>query len=1121
MRIQKNFFVIKIDFMGNFLLRKSLKAKGKILAAGIFVFGLYLSSVFVSQCKKESSKSPPPTQVGGLPVISDKDIVKAPKLDEAISEVSPPQSISIRVLKKEDIKELNPIPPEYGGAFKAKEGDILVETEKIRAIIQRPSKEIREIGVSTYAGNIIDVDIKREDGKFHDILGEENWFWFLGHTIKPQKIGVLEGKQNVIVVLGELDLLDYINANGLAGTVFKRFIPNYELPFKVDEVKPLKVAKYFVFSDGRYIKIIDVACSTSEEPIEKFFFADIIDSGGSGEFFIPSSDLQGFGYVSPLPTGLSVFRMSSFAFVSEEVDSSYGIFHFKDGNFTDDNVVLVVSGVALLGYGMLDGDPLNSLLQVAMGTSSRFIEIKPKECIMNQKYFVVGNGSPSSLSDEFFRIRQKREKFNLYEVQGKVNVDNLPYLPSRPRVAVFKGNELITTAIADQRGNFKLLLPEGEYKFIAELKELPPSQPKIVKVPEQLKVSFDLGSVAKVIVSAVEVYEKDGNIVEKNIPAKVSFLCVGPCPKKICKGKECEVKSTSFRDYVYDPLPEGVQEVVFLAKGERTEVNLPPGTYKIVVSRGMEYSRYEREISLSPGSETEIKAILHKVADTPGWISADTHVHAVNSPDSPVSLIDRVITFAAEGVDVIISTDHDWLTDYEPAIQLVGVSEFLASLVGQEITTFSYGHFNAYPLRRDETKPSDGALDWAEKYDRFQKYGIPESEKEKYRFLRSLHPREIFKNAHLMKPDNLKRNIVQVNHPRSGGMGYFDYVLVDTLNFTTTQDPCMHRIFPPQGQCGTSKEIGGKDTGLFIPFEILADMNNLERFDAIEVYNSYYEIPTVINDWFTFLNHGIHITAVACSDTHQKVQVISGIGRTFAWVGPGNDLPQKFREDVLVQSTFVDSMADGKVFITNGIILDEFKVCGFRGGGEVCAEMGRSNMKNITSGFKVKLKLKSADWVDFDTLRIFINTPKTAVKSGEAKTNLPEPFFVSEITPYISEKNIGGISFKWREFSIDLPIAPPTDDFWVVVMVSCEKKCEPNPMFPVITDKNVKPILITNPIYIDQNGDEKFTPSKPTYADSGISRRAPDFKTKEDVKKLDKKKLKELFIKALETLHIH
>ena len=72
-------------------------------------------------------------------------------------------------------------------------------------------------------------------------------------------------------------------------------------------------------------------------------------------------------------------------------------------------------------------------------------------------------------------------------------------------------------------------------------------------------------------------------------------------------------------------------------------------------------------------------------------------------------------------------------------------------------------------------------------------------------------------------------------------------------------------------------------------------------------------------------------------------------------------------------------------------------------------------------------------------MRIFINTPKTAVKFGEAKTNLPEPFFISEITPYISEKNMSSISFKWREFSIDLPITQKADDFWVVAIVSCEK----------------------------------------------------------------------------------
>jgi hypothetical protein len=33
-------------------------------------------------------------------------------------------------------------------------------------------------------------------------------------------------------------------------------------------------------------------------------------------------------------------------------------------------------------------------------------------------------------------------------------------------------------------------------------------------------------------------------------------------------------------------------------------------------------------------------------------------------------------------------------------------------------------------------------------------------------------------------------------------------------------------------------------------------------------------------------------------------------------------------------------------------------------------------------------------------------------------------------------------------------------------------------MFPIIMDKNVKPIIITNPIYIGQSGDGKFTLQK-------------------------------------------
>ena len=1061
----------------------------KGLCGGVVLSLLWLYSSLFYACEGAKTEEKKKEKISDIAITEDEIAIKDSELrkeiEASIESMTPPKSISVKKLTKDDIKKLNPVPPEEGGAFKAREGDILVETDKIRVVIQAPS---REIGPFTYGGNIIDADIRdREDGRFHDVLGEENIFWFLGQTLKPQKIGVL--KDNVVVAVGKLDILDYINANALAN-LLKRFVPTFQFKFKIDADIPVKVYKYFVFGDGRAVKIINVVCNESDKAIPYFFFADLIDSGGDGEFFIPSSTLKGYGYKTRALFGLGLFKGVSLSFVSEKLDVSYGIFP-EEG---DDNLVFIVAGVAVFGYNVLENnDPFLTLVNIATGDSKKFLEIDPGKCLMKSKYFIVGNGSASSLQDEFFRIMSEKEGINIHEVTGRIKVGDMRALPKakgftwRGRVAVFdEKNNLITTATTDDNGNFKLTLPEGKYKFIAEIPSLPPSEPVDVSVPTNSKVEFDLGKPAKVV---VEVFEKTEGGRSTYIPAKVSFVCEGECPKKICVDpEECEVLSTSFRDYVYDPLPEGVQAVSFLANGERTEIWIPPGTYRVVISRGMEYSRWEQSITVGAGEIKEITAYLMKVADAKGWISTDTHVHAVNSPDSPVALIDRVITFAAEGVDVIISTDHDWLTDYEPTIELVGIKKFLASLVGQEITTFSYGHFNAFPVRRSPGEPNDGALDWVEKYDRAEKYNIPESEREKYRFLRSLHPTEIFERAHLMKPENFSVNIVQVNHPRSGGMGYFDMVLLDTVTLKTKENPCVHRIFPPLGQCGSAEELNVDDTGLFPSIDVLKDMQNIKRFDAIEVYNAFSEIKTVMNDWFTFLNHGIHVTATGVSDTHQKIAVQSGIARTFVKVSVSDDSPSAFRENINIRKEFVENLKDGKVFVTNGIILEEFKVCGLPQGGtqEICAEMGRSEMKNISSSFEVRLKVKSADWVDFDTVRIYINTQGTGAKARTSVQEKPKPHIEIKVTPNIQEKNVDGITFRWRELEIVRDINPPGDsDFWVVVEVSCsEKKCggNRNPMFPVVVNRSVLPILITNPVYVDIDGDGNFSPSKPSYS---------------------------------------
>ena len=66
---------------------------------------------------------------------------------------------------------------------------------------------------------------------------------------------------------------------------------------------------------------------------------------------------------------------------------------------------------------------------------------------------------------------------------------------------------------------------------------------------------------------------------------------------------------------------------------------------------------------------------LRHVVDTRGWISADFHVHSACSPDSRVSLRDRVYEFLADGV-AIVATDHNVVCDYAPYIQELGAEAF-------------------------------------------------------------------------------------------------------------------------------------------------------------------------------------------------------------------------------------------------------------------------------------------------------------------------------------------------------------------------------------------------------------------------------------------------------------
>ena len=49
---------------------------------------------------------------------------------------------------------------------------------------------------------------------------------------------------------------------------------------------------------------------------------------------------------------------------------------------------------------------------------------------------------------------------------------------------------------------------------------------------------------------------------------------------------------------------------------------------------------------------------------------------------------DRVVGYAAEGVEILASTDHDYMTNYKPYIENHQLRPWLTTIVGDELTTF-------------------------------------------------------------------------------------------------------------------------------------------------------------------------------------------------------------------------------------------------------------------------------------------------------------------------------------------------------------------------------------------------------------------------------------------------
>src|SRR3989338_1256912 len=146
-------------------------------------------------------------------------------------------------------------------------------------------------------------------------------------------------------------------------------------------------------------------------------------------------------------------------------------------------------------------------------------------------------------------------------------------------------------------------------------------------------------------------------------------------------------------------------------------MELELGFYRFVFSHGTEYSVVERDVNVNAGGAVTLEQIiLKKVVDSKVFVSSDFHIHALPSADSAFSIERRALAAAADGLDVLQSSDHDFLTDYAPVVAKLikeGIlkPDSIQTLVGDEITPNHFGHIHAFPLTPNFDDVDHGAID--------------------------------------------------------------------------------------------------------------------------------------------------------------------------------------------------------------------------------------------------------------------------------------------------------------------------------------------------------------------------------------------------------------------------
>jgi hypothetical protein len=922
---------------------------------------------------------------------------------QATFQYVPPKAVARRIERPSDLLS--------GPLAHGRIGDYLLANREARFVVQDVGK--RDLySVGAFGGNLIDAELTSRPGtdNFLEIQPTLN----IESVVNAQTLEIVndgqDGTAAIIRTCGPDDLLDFVNPSTI--------IQDVGLPFPegVDDTDyEIDACTDYVLAPGKtYVEMTTTVFNNEDEEIG-LFVGDFIN--GSGELEQWTSSASGLGEL--LTANLGV--LSYFGF-GEATGVDYSLVPLAIPSSPEPrSSFFTAAGVS---YVMQS----NSIIRSILGGPATF-RIPAHGSNAYTRYFGVGDGSGGNA----VTLENEVKGLSHGTLRGCVTVAGIG-LPGSRVSALRRG--VAAPYVTNDQGCFEGTLPPGTYQVGAarrgHLYEGGGSSPLLHEVTIDAgavtEVNIDLPASGRLHVRVVEVNpHTDGP--PSPVPARISVIGFDPSPEPLLvfDGLTGRQSTGIYNDLSADGVPFGFVWLAYAGADGVTEFDLEPGDYQVFVSRGTEYSLFDQPITIRAGQTTNVEATLVRVLDTRGFISSDFHVHSLHSADSRVSLTDRAYQFAGEGIDNVIMTDHHAHTDLKPAIERLGLQRFLHSTIGEEITTWDYGHFNAYPMLIDSDRPSGGSTDWAgaappgRDFPKYGAYGLP--------------PADVHDLA-TQGPTSTPDTTIQINHINS----FFAPLRIDTS------------LVPPRSLLSEANRLrfrldpnGGE---LFHHFRALELWNGASRASQAEFLNERIGI------WMNHLNQGLLTTFIADTDTHQFRNLNTAGART--WTAASSDDPQSIDSGEMARS--VDA---GKAVGGQGIFLQS-RLVAADGSGRVADFTldGHTMVRSDNGGVDLEIHVQAPLWAEYDRIEIYANaatvpvlmadgvpvlftaTPTRVLHAGED--------FIVDLVDVIP----GQPWARRRESRLTVPLRDLVGDVWFVVIARGSDGIS-RPMFPVF-DKDLR-----------------------------------------------------------------